>query len=159
MLLQVGIALLEERRLLAGADAATSRFAVFPIQRIDDLQSFGDATERHERFLVMGRAVVGQIDEHLRGAPVRHGKRKRDGTADVRLLEGIIWNGPGAPRLRHCGLPIDAELRPGVGPDAKDRRIVVVAGGDELIEAIGPVRRPRTNAFDADRALRRKKSF
>ena len=77
-------------------------------------------------------AVVFQVDDDLRGAAVGNRPGEKDGAAlaAVRGLERIVRDRFRPPRLRDFRIAVDAELRPRLRTNAKDRRIVVIAARD-----------------------------
>ncbi|MGH2898593.1 MAG: hypothetical protein ACRDMZ_07955, partial [Solirubrobacteraceae bacterium] len=59
---QVGVAALEQRSLLAGADAPAGALAVVGVERVGDFDALDDARERRERLGIVRSAVVAQVD-------------------------------------------------------------------------------------------------
>lgn len=90
----------------------------------------------------MGAAVVAQIDEHLGGAAVGIFKGVGDSASRVGEAAGIVGNVLMPPGAGESRVGSDAELGPGGGADAEKGCTVVVTMADELVEAIGAVRRP-----------------
>ena len=89
----------------------------------------------------MRRAVVPQVDEHLRRPAIRDGEGKRNGAAQVRFAPWVIRNRPGAPHLRDLRVAVDAKLCPTLFDYPKEISIVIVAGAHEVIEPIDTIRR------------------
>src|SRR4029450_12658897 len=120
---------------MAGTDPATGALAVLGIERVGDIHHIDDLRERHERLLVVGRAVVTEIDEDLRGSPVRILESVGDRTAAIRLTERIVRNVSVPPGLRNRGITIDSELRPRRRADAEESRTVVISRLYQAVEA------------------------
>src|SRR5262249_23467349 len=68
--LQVSVAFVKKCVLFPRPNAAARRFAVLRKQRVGDFHPFDDFSDGHERFLVVSRGIVLQIDEQLRRAPI-----------------------------------------------------------------------------------------
>src|SRR5262249_40299403 len=109
---QVRIAAVEDRILPAGPDAAAGPLAVLRVPALGDVHALDDLGKRHERFLVVGLAVIAQVDEDLRRAPVGILERIGDRAADVRLAPRIVGNRASAPGLRDRRIGGNPELRP-----------------------------------------------
>src|SRR5262249_55070622 len=71
---QIGVAFVLDAALV-GAAAARRTFAVFGIDRVNDIHAGHDAAERRKTHFVELR-VVGEIDEHLARPCVRPGSRE-----------------------------------------------------------------------------------
>src|SRR3954468_21879540 len=85
---QVGIALALDAALV-GTAAVGGALAVAAVELVDDVHAGGDLTERRKAHLVEP-AVVGEVDEDLRGARVRPRGREGDEAALVALLDRIV---------------------------------------------------------------------
>src|SRR5262249_40112191 len=74
--------------------------------------------------------------------------------AHVRLaLAGLVRERLRSPRRRGLRIAIDAELSPPAFDDPEEAVVVEVAGGHELAEAVGRLRRPLAMHVDDDPAL------
>jgi hypothetical protein len=139
---EIGIAAGEERGLLAAADAAPRRLAVFCVEGVDHVHALDDAAERRETLRIQGLRVVPQVDEHLGRPPVGNGECEGHGASPIGLAGRIVRQGPPAPQPRDLGIARDAELRPLAGDHPKEARLVEVAVADKVEEAVSAQRRP-----------------
>ena len=73
----------------------------------------------------------------------------------VRLLDGIVLDRRRLPGLRDLRVRVDAELDDEPGDDAEEPHAVEVLVLDEVVEPVGPERRPVARDLDLERALRR----
>src|SRR6202140_2121019 len=115
---QISVALALDAILRRSAPAR-SAFAVFGIEAIDDIHARYDLAERRKALPVQ-RAVVGEIDEHLRGAGVGTRRGKGDIAAPVALLHRIVLDARLAPHRRELRIAVDAELHHEARDDAEE---------------------------------------
>src|SRR6202022_1428461 len=108
VLLEISVPLLLDSALLR-SPTRRSPFAVAAEQRIHHVHPGDDLAKRREA-LTVEPGVVGEIDEDLAGTRIRAGSCKRDVSAFVALLHGIIVDGRSPPRSGNLRVAVDAEL-------------------------------------------------
>jgi hypothetical protein len=149
---KVRIAALLDRALQPGTHAAARVVGVSGIQRIDDLHAFHDQTEGREALRIVAR-VVGEIDVDLRLPVVGSAHRKAERAARVAAHDGIIGDRDILPRGGHARIRVQPPLRDVSFEHAGEARTVVVTVADQVVEAVGAVRRQCALDFDYEHAL------
>src|SRR4029079_15534583 len=144
--LKVGIAL-RLKTGLVGTAAARRALAVFGVELVHHVHAGDDPAERREA-LTVERGVVAEVDEHLAGAGVRPGHRIGDKAAPVALFHRVSLDTRLPPRRRYLRIAADAELHHEARDHAKEAAVVGEAVLDEIVEAVGAVRRPVAVYFD-----------
>ena len=102
------------------------------------------------------RALSHVVDEDLGGAAVGHVRlRERDEAALVRLRDRVVGDVRLLPLRAHRRIAAEPELDHEAVDGAEEPRVVEEAELDEVVEAVGAVRRPVAVHLDDEGALRR----
>src|SRR6185312_4316656 len=149
---EIRVAFLEQLSLMSRTHAAARSFAVACVQLVDDAHAFYDLAKWREAHLVEAR-LIARVDVNLRRTSAWAGHGKRERPSHVALLHGIVGEPFVLPNLRNHGIAGNAELSESTGNHAEEPRIIVEAHLDQMVEAIGAMRRERTSNLEQDDAL------
>ena len=137
---------------LVGTAAARSALAIPGVQLVHDLHPIDDLPEGRETHAVQP-AVVPEVDEDLGRPRVRAGHGVADEAPRVARHDRVVGDLLLSPGRRHRRVAVDPELRHEPGDHAEEAHVVVVAVGNEVVEAVCAVGRPGTVDFDDEIAL------
>ena len=102
-----------------------------------------------------GWLAWANVDEHLRGAGVRSGRRKGDPTTRVGLFGRVVFDPRSLPYLTHVGVAMDAELNHEVVDRSEKRDVTVETRPGQVERPVSTLRCPITVHFDDKGAFRR----
>src|SRR4029079_19636424 len=128
--------------------------AIAGIERIHHVHARDHFAERGKA-LAVERCVIAEIDEHLRGACIRTCGGEGDAPEYDTLRYRIMGDVRTLPHLRNLGIPVDAELHHEVTNHTEEACVVIEAVLDEIVEAVGAIRRPVAMHFDHEAAFAR----
>src|SRR5262245_33979782 len=152
ILLQISVAIRLNAALI-WASPARSPLAVFAIDLVHDIHSLADLAEGRKTRVVEA-AVVAKINEQLRRTRVGAGGGEGDGPALVARFHWVIGNLRFAPGRRDFRITVNAELAHETGDYPKKGDVLEVARSDEVVKAVGAVRRKRAGDFNRKVSLR-----
>src|SRR5262245_7745584 len=152
-LFEIGVALTLNAALI-GSVPVRGALAVAAIERVHHLHAGHDLAEGRKA-LAVEPGIVAEIDEYLRRARVGPGGGEGDRAALIAVLYRIVLDVGVTPDGGDVGIAVDAELHHEALDHAEEARVVEKSVLDQIVEAIGALRRPVAMNLDHERAFAR----
>ena len=125
---------------------------MFVIERVDDIHPRCNLSNRRKPLLIE-HGIIAQIDKQLRRARIGAGRCKRERSASIRRLHGVVLNRRFAPNATHQWRAVNSELNDKPLDHSEQGNIFKKSRLDEIIKPVDAIRCPIAVHFDDDAPL------